>query len=688
MRPRSLTAALLFAAAACSTRPPAAPEPVPQPPRIVELGADGIATVARILELEDRRVFDPAVFTRAAGYPIADVRERALLAAGRTRDARALPLLIAGLTDSVASVSAIAAFALGEFADTTAQAVQPLVHVLQERAYPTATRAQAARALGVLGARAGRAALEAALAATPHADEDAVVEQALLAIWRLPRTPSSVQAVVAQLESRSDEIHWRAVYALMRMADPATVNVMLPLLASDSSSVVRANVARMLRAPVVDSAGMRTAVASALLQALADPHPHVAINAVRALATFRDAAHLDAIVALLDETDSNLAIAAAQALGDHGSSESAGALRAVAEAGAGAGALRAQALASLVRVSPQAGAELTRAWAERPDWLGRFYAARALGAAPWSAAQSGLRALVRDSDPRVAAEALTSVVASGDTAASAYAFYLEGLASADHLVRAAALRGLERRASAADLPALLQAYERALLDADNDAALAAVAALGRLAEIGVPVARTFFLRFRSPADPAVRAAVGRSLGPQWGVEAGEVQTRLLTRDYEALVRAYLAPESRGPAPRVRIQTEKGDIVIELQPAYAPMTVHNFLSLVQAGFYQGPDLRWHRVVPNFVLQDGDPRGDGSGGTGYAIRDEINPLEYERGMVGMALSGPDTGGGQYFITHSPQPHLDGGYTIFGRVVAGMDVADAIVQDDRILAIEVLP
>jgi len=88
-----------------------------------------------------------------------------------------------------------------------------------------------------------------------------------------------------------------------------------------------------------------------------------------------------------------------------------------------------------------------------------------------------------------------------------------------------------------------------------------------------------------------------------------------------------------------------------------------------------------VVPDFVIQDGDPRGDGNGGPGYAIRDEINPRRYGRGAVGMALSGPDTGGSQFFVTHSPQPHLDGVYTLFGQVIQGDDVLDRIVQGDRI-------
>ena len=93
---------------------------------------------------------------------------------------------------------------------------------------------------------------------------------------------------------------------------------------------------------------------------------------------------------------------------------------------------------------------------------------------------------------------------------------------------------------------------------------------------------------------------------------------------------------------------------------------------------------HRVVPNFVVQDGDPRGDGWGGPGFLLRDEVNPMRYETGTIGMALSGPDTGGSQFFITHSAQPHLDGIYTIFGRVVGSADVLNAIGVGDRIRSI----
>ncbi len=128
-----------------------------------------------------------------------------------------------------------------------------------------------------------------------------------------------------------------------------------------------------------------------------------------------------------------------------------------------------------------------------------------------------------------------------------------------------------------------------------------------------------------------------------------------------------------------IHTAKGTITMELYPQDAPITVDSFITLARLGYFN--NLTFHRVVPNFVVQGGDPRGDGEGGPGYQIRCEVNTRPYVRGAVGMALSGKDTGGSQFFITHSPQPHLDGGYTVFGQVTKGMEVVDRIVRGDRI-------
>ena len=124
---------------------------------------------------------------------------------------------------------------------------------------------------------------------------------------------------------------------------------------------------------------------------------------------------------------------------------------------------------------------------------------------------------------------------------------------------------------------------------------------------------------------------------------------------------------------------------DLLSLHAPLTAESFLALARRGYFSG--MAVHRVVPNFVVQDGDPTGTGSGGPGWTIRCEVNRLRYEPGMVGMALSGKDTGGSQWFITHSPQPHLNGRYTIFARVVRGQDVVGRIVQGDRVLRVEIL-
>ena len=121
---------------------------------------------------------------------------------------------------------------------------------------------------------------------------------------------------------------------------------------------------------------------------------------------------------------------------------------------------------------------------------------------------------------------------------------------------------------------------------------------------------------------------------------------------------------------VYIDTDRGTIQIEAcRPRRSRFTVEHFVTLARKNFFDG--LTFHRVVPDFVVQGGDPRGDGEGGPGFTIRDELNERAYVRGTVGMALDGPDTGGSQFFITHSPQPHLDAKYTVFGRVIAGMEI-----------------
>jgi cyclophilin family peptidyl-prolyl cis-trans isomerase len=209
---------------------------------------------------------------------------------------------------------------------------------------------------------------------------------------------------------------------------------------------------------------------------------------------------------------------------------------------------------------------------------------------------------------------------------------------------------------------------------ENDAALAVLDALGKQKTdtanqaIKTALNSSDYLVRRRAAELLKAAGQGQLL-----TRVGTVQTRHTLADYRRAISRI------GKRVQADVSTSSGEFTIELLPEDAPLTVDNFIQLASRGYFNG--VRVHRVVPNFVIQDGDPRGDGNGGPGYQIRCEINQVTYDRGAVGMALSGKDTGGSQWFVTHSPQPHLDGGYTVFGRVVRGMNVVDAIARGDTI-------
>jgi cyclophilin family peptidyl-prolyl cis-trans isomerase/HEAT repeat protein len=254
------------------------------------------------------------------------------------------------------------------------------------------------------------------------------------------------------------------------------------------------------------------------------------------------------------------------------------------------------------------------------------------------------------------------------------------LKASDVIVRATAAELLgELPPAETNARALAEALPAAMRDELNDAALAILEALARqksdLANNAIKTA------LDSPDHLLRRRAVAllkANNAGDFSARIGTVATRNTNADYQrALARA-------GRQVRAVVMTDKGSFTIELLPEAAPLNVDNFVQLARRDYFN--NITFHRVVPNFVVQGGDPRGDGNGGPGYQIRCEINEEPYGRGAVGMALSGKDTGGSQWFVTHSPQPHLDGGYTVFGRVVAGMDVVDQLNRGDRIHSISI--
>jgi cyclophilin family peptidyl-prolyl cis-trans isomerase len=283
------------------------------------------------------------------------------------------------------------------------------------------------------------------------------------------------------------------------------------------------------------------------------------------------------------------------------------------------------------------------------------------------------------------------------------------------------LRTLEGLRTPPDVARNRGLVDAALSDQDPGVQAAAVAALAQLEDPAVlPVIRDALVKSAgaTPAGPdvaieAIAAAEARAADPAAReiVEAGyrhpsvlvsRLARRSLLRKFHADPSAYpwrtydpkspeeyeqaAASERDAPLPIVRIETERGTLVIRLLPREAPLTVRNFLTLARRGYFDG--VRIHRVAPGFVVQDGDPTGTGNGGPGYEIRDELNTVPYETGTVGMALAGPDTGGSQWFATLAPEPHLDGAYTVFGRVIGGTEIAGRIEQGDRIVRVAVAP
>jgi len=281
---------------------------------------------------------------------------------------------------------------------------------------------------------------------------------------------------------------------------------------------------------------------------------------------------------------------------------------------------------------------------------------------------------------QVAAAAVSALGSSGDSARvrdtlRAY------LGDASPAVRAAALGALAGRATVTDVPLAMVRYATDTArgqHAVRTAALRLIAGAWRRDSLNFdPLLRAQLARLHVPSDPLVLRSVN-GVTPLSGWFGADRHVRSLS-EYERIVGDY----QRADAPvRATLRTTRGDITLEFFVADAPLTVDNFVTLARQGYFNG--TRFHRVIPNFVAQDGDPSGTGSGTPGTSIRDEINRHRYERGAVGMALSGPDTGGSQYFLTITPQPHLDGGYTVFARVIHGLDAMDQLLFGDRLLEV----
>jgi cyclophilin family peptidyl-prolyl cis-trans isomerase/HEAT repeat protein len=648
-----------------------------------------VADLAQLLRLEDRREFDLASLERLSRAPDSLIRSQAAVAIGRIGDHAGVPLLVTLLSDPDSTVRTEAAFALGTLRDSSA--VDELARRVQS--FPAVAagtdQLEIVTALAKIGGPAAAQAVDALLQRHPSTgcSGDPATAAALLESWRLGRLAPAAR-LVEYLRSGTGECRRNAAYSASRLRLAAAASAFLDA-AGDVDAGTRGFAARGLTASLADSAHLAPAAFEGALRTLVgDSVAQVRITALRSLATFRDSSLAGLVQSRLVDRDPNAVVQAIATLGALGGSRAVQALEDRFAQGTGFGVRRA-ALVALAPAAPSRVLVVGGSWRSDQDWRLRAALAEALGVAGTDSARTVLGALAADADPRVVAAALAALgaaVPKGDAAARALA--RARLAHPDGFVRAAATDLLDREADPALVPDFVAAYRKAAGDDASDARLSAVHALADVAALGAAsraqVERDFLAVLPRSGDYLVRRAVADGFGAgaaqqYWG-DVYPVETGRSIADYrDVTARVWLLALQGGALPQVTIETERGKLALLLYASDAPLTVQNFLRLVDRHFFDGS--RWHRVVPNFVIQDGDPRGDGNGGPGWVIRDEINRRRYGRGAVGMALSGPDTGGSQFFITHSPQPHLDGGYTLFGQLVQGDDVLDQIVQGDRI-------
>jgi cyclophilin family peptidyl-prolyl cis-trans isomerase/HEAT repeat protein len=648
------------------------------------------------------------------------VRRRAILALGRIGYPSGLAPLIDVLTSDKnpenrdPEMRALAAFSLGQIQNQ--HAVSALLERLDPAIEPsTPVRARAAEALGKIASNKEAAAalgtygvggIAVAIARllpppnSPVSDNARLLgSTAITALLRLKQA-SSVEAITLQLRSNDPDLRWQAANALARIREgiPAAVPSLLPLL-EDKDPLVRANAARALGVAKSPQA------IEQLIKLLGDKDERVVAAAINALGAIGDARAVEPLVALGNTllvsyrsfdrdklgvpTQQNALLLVVTALGTIKDDRALPFLKAFRFAEGKLGG-HGEIETAVARFGEPAFFDApATAKLSAEDWKAMASYAQGLGQLATERAKTLLLDVLAGKtygkpDARALPAILNALVAA--KADGLRDILLEQLKNSDVFVRetAATLLGDLGDSSDPVIVALREAYKSARPDKTNDARIAIVEASDKLKHpMNIQVLsdptrdEDYVVRLKAAA--LLRASPSEVSTTR--LQIGKVETGHDRAYWRRM--AELSESLKNPT--AVIHTKKGDIRIELLATEAPMTVDNFIRLARGGFYNG--LAFVRVVPNFVIQGGDPRGDQNGGPGYQIRDEINLRRYGTGAVGMALSGKDTGGSQFFITHSPQPHLDGGYTIFGQVVEGMDVVNRIARGDRIERVEIV-
>ena len=693
----------------CATAPPvAAPAPSAPAPTVAPVAWE--EKLGWILRLEDQRLLrepnppapvilrpatrtepplvappQPSDLIRLLSDSEARVRRRAALAAGRVGLPAAVEPLTRLLTDEEFEVRQMAAFALGLLADASAR---PALLKALDDAEPI-VQGRAAEALGSIGDRTDADAISAmvrrhvgagAIAKIEPDDLsyplDPPVEATRLGLYALTKLRAYDALAAAVLDPQGQPVSrwWPVAYALQRVGDPRAAPTLLTLLGTPGRYTASFAARGLASTKATQASGPLREIVTERRR-----DPAVVIQAIRGLAAIADQASVPALTKMVAD----------RAITGPLRQEAMTALATLIDA-RGVDLLlelvsdpvptvRGSAFTAIARIESSTFLSVLASLDADADWTVRVEIATALGNLPDQQGVPRLTVMLQDRDNRVMPAVLNALVAS--KAEGMDKVLLERLKSDDFVIRAAAANGLVEIKAAGAAQALSDAYRAS---AGGDVTyVARAAALGALAKLDAAAARPLLQDALDDRDWAVRVRARQLLAEQ-GVTGVEDKMRPAAAGRPVDSPDWLAIVSPRFSPRVFLDTDKGTVELELTVLDAPLTVSNFIALARKGFFNGIPI--HRVVPDFVVQDGDPRGDGESGPGYTIRDEINQHPYLRGTVGMALDWQDTGGSQFFITHSPQPHLDGRYTVFGHVVNGMDVVDRLVPGDTLRRVRV--
>lgn len=637
--------------------------------------SERVETFAKLLRAEDTRTFHRDLLSGAAASPDPWLRKKAALTAGRIRDPGVAELIAPLLRDPEASVRRAAAFAAGMTEDR--RLVSPLVRTLADPDPSVAVAA--ALALGKIGGPDATAALLSLL------DSDSPVRAAAaMALVRSeePRVREKLASLATDPAVPAD-VRRGAVYSLSRRPTKEGEAALRAVLRRKESEEERDAIAWAARGSGIlkdpEAIGDLVRLASSAEIPVAVPSL-LALEKIVAASTDPRVGEKVREVALVRANDPlpGIAVSALRLLGRvPGDVEARKALEKIFLRKGWRGET---ALVSLARVDAAEARRLLQI-AVRGDSLElKLGASEALEFVSEEDAASVGPALLSDRSARVRTSAVSFL--SKRKTPIPDARLLAALNDPSPSVRAAALEAAAPRLEA--VPALVPAWEKAFGrsfgTAEPDDVVTALEAAAARGAAG----RTLVAARVDDPDSVVREKARRLMVEKFGVAPGgfrkiPVDSGRTMAGYRELARMALTFEAE-----VEIRTVRGEFRIALDFEEAPATSFSFYTLARHGFFNG--LLIHRVVPDFVIQTGDPRGDGSGGPGYVLRDELNMRTYERGTVGMALSGPDTGGSQWFVALSPQPHLDVGYTVFGRVASGLGILDRIEQDDRLLSVTV--